>query len=82
MTPVMFATVDRLHDVVRAKQPKRLPIVLTRDELRAVITELHGTLRLMATLLYGSGLRLLECCRPRVHMPHRTRSTPGLPPPT
>src|SRR5437870_997443 len=55
-----------LDDVVRAKRPKRLPIVLTRDEVRAVITELHGTPRLMATLLYGSGLRLLECCRLRV----------------
>jgi integron integrase len=55
-----------LEDVVRAKRPKRLPIVLTRDEVRAVISELHGTLRLMATLLYGSGLRLLECCRLRV----------------
>jgi integron integrase len=55
-----------LDDVVRARGPKRLPIVLTRDEVRAVIAELHGTPRLMATLLYGSGLRLLECCRLRV----------------
>ena len=55
-----------LDDVVRARRPKRLPIVLTRDEVRAVISELYGTPRLMATLLYGSGLRLLECCRLRV----------------
>jgi integron integrase len=55
-----------LEDIVRAKRPKHLPIVLTRDEVRAVIFELSGTPRLMATLLYGSGLRLLECCRLRV----------------
>jgi site-specific recombinase XerD len=55
-----------LDDVVRAKRSKHLPIVLTRDEVRAVISELHGTPRLMATLLYGSGLRLLECARLRV----------------
>ena len=40
--------------------------MLTRDEVRAVIAVLHGTRRLMATLLYGSGLRLLECCRLRI----------------
>lgn len=42
--------------MVRAGRPKHLPIVLTRDELRAVITELRGTPRLMATLLYVSDL--------------------------
>ena len=55
-----------LDDVVRARRPKRLPVVLTRDEVRPIVTELQGTPRLMATLLYGSGLRLLECCRLRV----------------
>jgi hypothetical protein len=40
-----------LDDVVRAKRPKHLPIVLPRDKVRAVITKLHGTRRLMATLL-------------------------------
>jgi integrase len=40
--------------------------VLTRDEVRAVIRQLHGPPRLMAILLYGSGLRLLECARLRV----------------
>ncbi len=63
---VLHQDLPWLDDVVRAKRPKHLPIVLTRDEVRAVITELHGTPRLMATLLYGSGLRLLECCRLRV----------------
>jgi integron integrase len=55
-----------LDGLVRAKRPHRLPIVLTRDEVRAVLERLDGTPRLMAYLLYGAGLRLLECCRLRV----------------
>jgi integron integrase len=55
-----------LDDVVRARRPTRLPVVLTRDEVRAIIRQLHGVPRLMAILLYGSGLRLLECARLRV----------------
>src|SRR5437867_1274082 len=55
-----------LDNVVRAKTPRRLPVVLTRDEVGAVLEQLHGTVRLMATLLYGSGLRLLECARLRI----------------
>ena len=55
-----------LQEVVRARRPKRLPIVLTRDEVQAVLERLVGTPRLMAGLLYGTGLRLLECARLRV----------------
>jgi integron integrase len=55
-----------LAHLVRAKTPARLPVVLTRDEVRAVLGRMTGTPKLMATLLYGSGLRLLECCRLRV----------------
>jgi integron integrase len=55
-----------LDGVVRAKRPLRLPVVLTREEVRAVLQRLHGAPRLMAFLLYGAGLRLLECCRLRV----------------
>jgi integron integrase len=55
-----------LDDVVRAKRPERLPVVLTREEVAAVLRPLTGVPRLMASLLYGSGLRLLECCRLRV----------------
>jgi integron integrase len=55
-----------LDDVVRAKRTSRLPVVLTRDEVRAVIRQLRGTHRLMAILLYGAGLRLLECAQLRV----------------
>ena len=49
--------------VVRAKRPERLPVVLTREEVAAVLRPLTGVPRLMASLLYGSGFRLLECCR-------------------
>ena len=55
-----------LDDVVRAKRPLHLPVVLTRDEVRAILQRLDGVPRLMAILLYGAGLRLLECCRLRV----------------
>jgi integrase len=55
-----------LDNVVRAKRSERLPVVLTREEVRAVIRELQGPPRLMAVLLYGAGLRLLECARLRV----------------
>jgi integron integrase len=55
-----------LDDVVRAKRPARLPVVLTREEVRAVLQQLRGSPRLMACLLYGAGLRVLECCRLRI----------------
>lgn len=55
-----------LDELVRAKRPARLPVVLARDEVRAVLSQMEGVPKLMATLLYGSGLRLLECCRLRV----------------
>lgn len=54
-----------LDDIVRARGPERLPLVMSRDEVGAVLAEMHGVLRLMAPILYGSGLRLLECCRLR-----------------
>ena len=62
---VLGQDVPWLQGVVRAKQPRRLPVVLTRDEVRAVLNEPHGTPRLMAVLLYGAGLRLFECARLR-----------------
>jgi integrase len=55
-----------LDGVVRAKRPERLPVVLTREEVVAVLRRLEGAPRLMASLLHGAGLRLLECCRLRV----------------
>lgn len=51
---------------IRAKRPKRVPTVLTKEEIREVFEHLTGKHRLMAQLLYGSGLRLMECVRLRV----------------
>jgi integron integrase len=55
-----------LDDVVRAKKAKKLPVVLTREEVKAVLATLSGSKWMMANLLYGSGLRLMECIRLRV----------------
>lgn len=55
-----------LNDVVRAKLPQRLPVVLTRTEARALLDRMQGTYNLMAQLLYGTGMRLMECVRLRV----------------
>src|SRR5262249_33530231 len=55
-----------IDDIVRAKRPKRVPVVFTQDEAKAVLSRMSGTARLMAHLLYGSGLRLMECVRLRV----------------
>ncbi len=55
-----------LDQVVRAKRAARVPIVLSREEVRAVLQNLRGTAWLMASLMYGSGIRVLECARLRV----------------
>jgi len=63
---VLEKDIGWVHGIVRAKGPKRLPVVLSKRQVRAVLAELDGTNRLVATLLYGCGLRLLECLRLRV----------------
>jgi integron integrase len=63
---VLKIELDASINSVRAVKPKRLPTVLTRDEVRRVIARLSGLHQLIAQLLYGSGLRLLECLRLRV----------------
>lgn len=55
-----------LNNVTQAKVPKRLPVVLTKEEVSAVLTRLDGTMWLIVSLLYGSGLRVMECLRLRV----------------
>jgi len=55
-----------LEDIERAKRPRRLPTVFSRDEVHAILARLTGMPYLMASLLYGAGLRLLECVRLRV----------------
>ncbi|MFH1754366.1 MAG: integron integrase [Candidatus Latescibacterota bacterium] len=55
-----------ISDIYRAKTPKRLPVVLSREEVRAILKNLSGTKFLIVSLLYGSGLRLLESLELRV----------------
>jgi integron integrase len=63
---VLRREVGTLDGLVRARKERRLPVVLTREEVRRVLAQLDGDLRLIASLLYGSGLRLTECLRLRV----------------
>jgi integron integrase len=55
-----------LDNVTQAKAPKRLPVVLTQAEVQAILSRLDGTMWLIASLLYGSGLRIMEALRLRV----------------
>ncbi|MBI2362357.1 MAG: integron integrase, partial [Elusimicrobia bacterium] len=63
---VLGKDIGLLEGVVRAKRPLRLPVVLSPDEVLRILGRMDGSARLMATLLYGAGLRLMECCRLRV----------------
>jgi integron integrase len=63
---VLGRELEGLGSAVRAARPPRLPVVLSRDEVRRVLAELEGVHQLVATLLYGGGLRLLEALRLRV----------------
>ena len=63
---VLGRPVGWLDNFARAKRPTRIPVVLSKAEVKQVIGQLDGPVRLVATLLYGSGLRLLECLRLRV----------------
>lgn len=73
MNAILFLYKSVLHmpindkiEAVRAKKPKRLPTVLSRDEMNRLMKLVNGTHQLMAKLLYGSGLRLMEVVRLRV----------------
>jgi len=55
-----------LDDIVRAERPERLPVVLTREDVQVLLAALDGVPWITAILLYGSGLRLMECLRLRV----------------
>jgi integron integrase len=63
---VLDVALPWLDDIVDAKQNRRLPVVLTPSEVRALLNELSGTMGLVASLLYGTGMRLLESLRLRV----------------
>ena len=55
-----------MDDIVRAKKPVRLPVVLTRNEVSEVLSRMYGPNRIAGMLMYGAGLRLLKCLQPRV----------------
>lgn len=63
---VIGREIGDLGDVIRARKPKRLPIVMTRKEVKAVLSNLKRDKYLMASIMYGAGLRLSECLRLRV----------------
>ena len=72
LSAVLFLYREVLHKEIEpillstAKRPQRLPSVLTRQEVLTLLEHLNGTLKLMAQLLYGSGLRRMECVRLRI----------------
>jgi integron integrase len=63
---VLGTPVEWVSDISWAKRPRRVPVVFTGEEVRALLSHLSGDKWLMASLLYGSGLRLMECLRLRV----------------
>ena len=63
---VLGREVGDLGEVIRARKPKRLPVVMSREEVKAVWANLSGDKCLMASLMYGAGLRLMECLRLRI----------------
>jgi integron integrase len=63
---VLDRKLDFIAGVERVRRPPKLPVVLTRNETRSVIAHISGDYRLLAELLYGSGLRLMECVRLRI----------------
>lgn len=63
---VLKNELDGSINAVRAKRPKRLPTVMTKEETMKVLSAISGVHQLMVKLIYGSGLRLMECVRLRV----------------
>ncbi len=59
------STID-IGEFKQATQARKLPVVLNRSEVRSLLQQLPGQYRLCAELMYGSGLRVMEVCRPRV----------------
>ena len=63
---VLNKEVGQFEDLIRAKRPHRLPVVFTKEEVKQILIQLEGVHWLMGQLLYGSGLRVMECLRLRV----------------
>ncbi len=64
---VLGRPIGKLGNIIRARKPHRLPVALTRPEVKALLGHLDGDKWLMASLMYGAGLRLLECLGLRIH---------------
>jgi integron integrase len=63
---VLNRKIGDLGEVIRARKPKRLPVVMTREEVKLVLSHLKGDRWLMANIMYGAGLRVRECLRLRI----------------
>ncbi len=63
---VLKQDLEALGEFARAKRPRQLPVVLSQGEVRTLLQGLSGRHALMAGLLYGTGMRLMECVRLRV----------------
>jgi integron integrase len=63
---VLRVRMDWMEDVVRAKRTRKLPVVLAREEVRCLLAQLDGRAWLLVSVLYGTGMRLMECLRLRV----------------
>ncbi|MEP6741071.1 MAG: integron integrase [bacterium] len=63
---VLKQTLDRIEDIERARSSRRMPVVLSKAEVHALLNNLNGVPYLAAALMYGSGLRLMECLRLRI----------------
>lgn len=63
---VLGREIGDLGDVIRARKPKRLPVVMSREEVKLVLDNLSGDKWLAASLMYGTGMRLMECLKLRV----------------
>jgi len=63
---VVGRDIGDLGEVIRARKPERLPVVMAREEVKAVLANLTGEKWLIAAIMYGAGLRLMECLRLRV----------------
>lgn len=63
---VLGIEIGAVPSVVRARTPERLPVVLSREEIAAILKQLTGTMRLIVMVLYGTGVRIEECVDLRV----------------
>lgn len=63
---VLDVPIGELENLIRAKKPQKLPVVFTRDETKQILLQLSGVSWLMCQIIYGAGLRIMECVRLRV----------------